>query len=274
MKSLQGKIMLITGASSGIGAATAKAAAWEGAHVILLARTRSKLEKVSEEIRQAGGHASIYPVDLTDIGSVTEATAKIKTESGIPDIIMNNAGVGKWLFTDETSSEEAVTMMAAPYFFAFFITRAFIQDMLGRNSGYIINMTSVASRMVWPGAAGYTAARWAMRGFTEALRADLAGTNIRTMLVTFAKVKSPYWQNNPGSEERIPKAQSLIPVLTPEEAAAAIIKGIKRNRHEVISPFMLRVVVVLNYLFPGVTRWLMNITGYKRVNLVRRHSPF
>ena len=155
-------------------------------------------------------------------------------------------------------------MMAAPYFAAFFVTRAFLPAMLKRDSGYIVNMTSAAAWMAWPGATAYTAARWAMRGFAEALRADLAGTHIRTMLVTFAKVQSSYFENNPGTEERIPSAQSLLPVLTPEQAAAAIVHGIKRNQREVVAPPMLRVVLLLNTLFPSVTRRLMTSTGYRR----------
>ena len=136
--------------------------------------------------------------------------------------------------------------------------------MLNRNSGTIVNLTSIASRLVWPGATAYTAGRWAMRGFTQALEADLSGTQLRTMLVTFAAVRSAYWENNPGSEARIPKAQAMIPILTAEQAATAILNGLQRNRHEVIAPFMLRVVLALNYLFPFVTRRLMILTGYRR----------
>ncbi len=96
-----------------------------------------------------------------------------------------------------------------------------------------------------------------MHGFTEALQADLNGTGIRVMPVSFAKVASSYWENNPGSEEQLPKAQSMMRVLTPEEAAAAIISGVSRNKYEVIAPFMLGIVFALNRFFPSVTRWIM-----------------
>ena len=260
---LNGKTMLITGASSGIGAATARAAAREGARVILLARTQAKLEQIAGEIREDGGRAAVFPVDLTDAEAVAEAASKIVAESGTPDIILNNAGSGRWLFTEETSPQDAVSMMAAPYFAAFFVTRAFLPAMLERDSGYIVNMTSAASWTVWPGATAYTAGRWAMRGFAEALRADLAGTHVRTMLVTLAKVKGSYWENNPGSEERVPGVQSMIPVLTPAQAAEAIIQGIKRDKREVAAPLMLRITLVMAHLFPSMTRWLMTSTGYR-----------
>ncbi len=264
---LNGKTMLITGASSGIGAATARAAAREGARVILLARTQAKLEQVAGEIRKDGGdggRVAVFPVDLTDAQAVAEVAAQVTAELGTPDVIFNNAGTGRWLFAEETSPQDAVAMMAAPYFAAFFVTRAFLPAMLERDSGTIIAMTSVAAWMAWPGATAYTAGRWAMRGFAEALRADLANTHIRTMLVTFAKVQSSYFENNPGSEERVPGVQSMLPVLTPGQAAAAIVQGIKRDQREVAAPLMLRATLIMNALFPSVTRRLMASTGYRR----------
>ena len=261
---LNDKIMVVTGASSGIGAATAKSAAREGAKLVLLARNQAKLEAVAEEIRQSGKAAHPYAVDLTVADAVSEVAKKITAEVGPPDILFNNAGAGRWLSVEETEPDEAVKMMAAPYFAAFFVTRAFLPGMLQRNNGYIINMTSAASRLAWPGATAYIAARWAMHGFAEGLRADLSGTNIRTMLVTFAKVTSSYWENNPGSEERLPQAQSMMRVLTPEEAAQAIINGINRDKQEVVAPFMLRFVFALNYLFPNTTRRMMSAGGKQR----------
>lgn len=261
---LKEKILLVTGASSGIGASTARLAAREGARVLLLARSEEKLECLAGEIRREGGRAWVYPVDLTDAEAVAEVARRITREVGTPDIIVNNAGAGRWLSLEETGSEEAVTMMAVPYFAAVFLTRAFLPGMLARNSGLIVNVTSLASYIVWPGAVAYTAARWALRGFTEALRADLSGTNIHTLLATFAAVSSPYWEHNPGSEERVPTAQAMIPILSPDEAATFILRGMKRRRSIVIAPTMVRIIVLLNALFPPVTRRLMTTTGYQR----------
>ncbi len=259
---LKDKLILITGASSGIGAATALAAAREGARPILLARSPGKLRQVADTIARNGGTAFHYAVDLTEAAAVPTTAATILREVGTPDILLNNAGAGKWLSITETSPTEAVDMMAAPYFAAFYTTRAFLPAMLARNQGTMVNITSVASRIVWPGATAYSAGRWAMRGFTEALRADLNRTRLQVMLVTFAKVQSDYWANNPGSEARIPRAQAMIPTLTPEAAAEAILIGLRRGQQEVMAPFMLRLVVWLNTLFPGYTRQLMTTTGW------------
>ncbi len=261
---LKNKTMLITGASSGIGAATAKAAAREGARVLLLARTQAKLEKVAAEIQARGGEARVWPVDVSQPEQVRQVARQITDETGAPDIIFNNAGAGRWLFTEETEMGEAAEMMAVPYLAAFYVTQAFLPAMLRRNSGLILNMSSVAAYLPWPGATAYAAARWAMRGFTEALRADLHGTNVRAALIVFAKVQSDFWAHNPGSEERVPGAQAMIPVITTEQAAAAVVRGIKRDRRVIMTPFMLRVVLGMDALFPGPTRWLLNNTGAKR----------
>ena len=138
---------------------------------------------------------------------------RISADVGTPDIIVNNAGAGQWKFVDETTQQEAVQMMAVPYFAAFYVTHAFLPGMLRRNAGHIVNVSSVGSRFVWPGATAYLAARWAVRGFTEALRADLAGTRIGVTLFECGVVRSPYWEHNPGSRERVPKMGKLVPKL-------------------------------------------------------------
>ncbi|MBL8156150.1 MAG: SDR family oxidoreductase, partial [Anaerolineae bacterium] len=251
---LNRKLMLITGASSGIGAATAKLAAQEGARVVLVARSADKLAKVAGEIRSSGGQAYTYPADLTDWQAVSATAEQIATELGTPDVLFNNAGAGRWLYADETDLSEAVAMMAAPYFAAFFMTRALLPAMLQRDSGLIINMTSLAAFLTWPGATAYTAARWAVRGYSEALRADLSGTGVRTMLTCFAAVQSEYWTNNVGSEAHIPAAQKSIPMLSPEEAARAILMGIHQDRDFVTAPRMVKVIITMSQWFPGLMR--------------------
>ena len=257
----RGKTALITGASSGIGAATARALADAGARVLLVARRAAELEKVAGSI---GTEATVYPVDLSNASAVTQLAARISSTVGTPDIIVNNAGAGQWKFVDETTPEEAVQMMAVPYFAAFYVIRAFLPAMLLRNTGHIVNVSSVGSRFVWPGATAYLAARWAVRGFTEALRADLTGTGIGVTLFESGVVKSPYWEHNRGSLERVPKMGKLIPELTPEAAARAIVRGIERKQKLVVVPFMMKLTYWQHAVFPGVVQWLMTHTGYRR----------
>jgi short-subunit dehydrogenase len=261
---IEGTLAVVTGASSGIGEATAKALAEKGARVALLARRRDALEDVAAAIVRAGGEARAYPVDCTDAEAVSEVAERIKSELGVPDIIVNNAGAGAWRFIEETSPAEAVEMMAAPYYAAFNVTRAFISDMLVLDRGRIVNVNSPASRIPWPGAVAYTAARWAQRGFAEALRADLYGTGIRVTHFVAGLTKSPYWEHNPGSRERLPKIAKLVPPITADEAAEALVRGIERDKREVVTPFMMKVVYIEHALAPRLVEWLMQATGHKR----------
>lgn len=262
--SLQNKTVLITGASSGIGAATAKEFAAKGATVLLVARTQNKLQKVVSNIIENGGKAKYFVADISDFKVVQKLAEKVKNEVGVPDIIVNNAGQGIWKFMDETSYEEVSKMMAVPYFASFYMTKAFLPEMQKRNSGHIVNMTSYAGFIAFSGATAYIAARTAMIGFHNALTADLYGTKIKTSLAYFAKVKSDYWQNNPGSEERLPTLQSLIPVITTEKAAKAIVNGVRKGKRKIATPFMIFVMNFLIRYTPRISRLIILKTGFKR----------
>lgn len=244
---------MITGASGGIGAATAREMAKAGAKLILVARTESKLKVVAEEIRSAGGQAYVYACDLGDSAAVAETAARIKADVGVPDILINNAGAGRWLAVEETDPQEAVSMMAAPYFAAFFMTRAFVQDMCRRGSGRIANVNSPMAYLVIPGATGYAASRCALHG-----------TGVGVTHLVFGEVTSDYFANNPGSHERIPAISKIIPVLSPEQTARLIVRAIENDRSELIRPLMMKMVVVFNRWMPRISSWLMRVTGWKR----------
>jgi short-subunit dehydrogenase len=260
---LSGSRVLVTGASSGIGAATARAMAARGAGVALLARTRAALEAVAAEIRTAGGRAHVFPVDLADHAAVDAVAPRLRADFGTPNVIVNSAGAGRWLFAEETDPAEAVQMMGAPYFAAFFVTRAFLPAMLARGSGHVVNVNSPIARLIWPGATGYAAARYAMQGFTDALRADLFGTGLRVTAVVAGKVETPYFAHNPGTLERAPGAARLIPAVQPEQVAAAIVRAVEYNQREVVMPFMLRVFFTLHTFFPWLTESLAVRTGWR-----------
>ncbi len=261
---IRGKLVLITGASSGIGAATAKAMAREGGRIILLARRRADLEKVAAEIKAKGGEAWVYPVDIADATVVEQVAQAIQAEVGVPDILINNAGAGRWLPVEETAPEEAVQMMAAPYFGAFYVTRAFLPAMRRRGTGHLVHVTSPAGFVAWPNATAYTVARWAMRGFHEALRSDLADTQIHSTLIAPTAVASTYFANNPGGEERLPGIAKLYGKLTPEQVAEAMVKAVQREKRQVIIPASLDWTLRLHRVFPRLIEWMLLRTAAKR----------
>ena len=232
--------------------------------MLLLARNGAALDAVAAEITTAGGEAHVLATDLSDPEAVARAAATIQRDLGTPDVLVNNAGAGRWLFAEETPAAEAVQMMAVPYFAAFYVTRAFLPAMLERASGQIVNITSPAAFVTWPGATGYTVARWAMRGFSEALRADLHDTGIGVTLVTSAAVRSAYLKNNPGAAERMPGVAKLFGSLSPEEVADGIVRAIERQPREIFLPFRTRLGVLAHRFFPRPVELLLIRTGWKR----------
>ncbi len=226
--------------------------------MVLLARNKARLDAVASDIRSRGGKADVYAVDLADPHAISTAAPAIVSAFGVPDILVNNAGAGRWLPILETTAEEAAQMMAVPYLAAFNLTREFLGGMLARGKGHIVNVTSVASRLAWPGAVAYTAARWAVEGFTKALRADLYGSGIGVTLAVFGTVDTPYWEHNPGSREKLPRRAAQIHALTSDEVAVAIADGIEKNKRIVIKPAIFRLLFLLNALFPARTEAMMS----------------
>jgi short-subunit dehydrogenase len=250
---IDGTRALITGASSGIGAATAQALASRGASVILIARNAERLTAVASTIEVAGGHATTYVADLAQPQEVSRVAQLLLQRHGVPDVLVNNAGAGRWLAITETSPDELNAMMAVPFLAAFNLTRELLPGMRQRGTGYIVNVTSIAGFLVWPNAAGYISTRWAMRGFNEALRAEVYGSRIGVSLVGFAQVNSSFWEHNPGSWERLPAAAHRLRTLTPNDAAAAIVEAIDKEKRLVLRPRMIHFLRLLNTLLPRGT---------------------
>jgi uncharacterized protein len=245
------KLVLVTGASSGIGEATALRYGAAGAHVLLLARNAERLYGVAHAIRETGGTATAFPIDLEGAGATKETAARIESEIGVPDLLINNAGAGRWLPLLETSPEEARAMMDVPYLAAFNLTRAFAPAMIARGSGGLVFITSPASYLAWPNASAYIAARRALAGFAEALQSELKGTGVAVTLVVLGSVDTPYWQHNPDSLENVPKTDPrLMPTLTPTQAAEAIYNGAEAKKAFVVKPALYRALFVMNALFP------------------------
>jgi short-subunit dehydrogenase len=247
---IAGTRALVTGASSGIGAATARALASRGASVVLVARNADRLTAVATAIEAAGGHSTAFVADLAEPQEVSRLARLVSEQVGVPDILVNNAGAGRWLAIAETSAEDVSAMVAVPFLAAFNLTRELLPAMRQRGTGHIVNVTSIGSFLVWPNAAGYISTRWAMRGFHEALRAELHGSPIGVSLVGFSQVSSNYWEHNPGSWDRLPDAARWLRTLTPDDAGAAVVEAIEKQKRLVLRPRMIYLLRLLNALMP------------------------
>ncbi len=254
-----GRLALVTGASSGIGAEIARALAARGARLILVARTREKLESLAAEL---GGETVVMPADLSDLEDVKRLAADLLAGPGAPDILVNNAGAGRWRAVDENEPGESLDQMSLPYLAAFELTRELVPAMIARGSGQILNMTSIAGFMTIPGASGYAASRWAMRSFSNQLYEDLKGTGVGVSLLAPAEVDSPYFDNNPGSKERIPKIGALIGTIEPADVAREAVAQIESEQRQRIIPWRAR--WMLRTTPPALLRALVSRTGWKR----------
>ncbi len=259
------RIAVITGASSGIGAATASALAATGWRVVLVARRADRLDELAAVIAEAGGEAMVEALDASDGAAVDAMADRIRSTWGAPALVVNSAGAGIWRFLEETSAAEVDSMIGAPYLAAAQTSRAFVGGMIAAGRGHLIHIGSPASVIPWPGATAYTASRWALRGLHEALRQDLGGTGVTSSLVYFGEVSSEYFDANPGSHEHIPSLGRSIPVSTSERCAEVILDVVRRPRPVVYHPFALHLLAWTAAVLPGPTRWLIARTG-------RRHG--
>jgi NADP-dependent 3-hydroxy acid dehydrogenase YdfG len=254
------KVALVTGASSGIGAATARLLAADGWQVVLVARRAERLLELAGEIENAGGSVMVEALDAADGAAVEAMADRVRAHWPAPSLVVNSAGAGVWRFLEETSPEQILDMIGAPYLAAANASRAFMSDMLG-GGGAVIHVGSPASLMPWPGATAYTASRWALRGLHEALCMDLVGTGVTSSMIYFGEVSSEYFEANPGSRQHIPAIGGWIPVTTPEDCARVLLGVVRRPRRVVFHPFQLRLMWWLAKIMPAPTRWLIARTG-------------
>lgn len=150
-------------------------------------------------------------------------------------------------------------MMEAPYLAAFNVVRAFLPAMRAKGQGVIIHVNSPAAFAPWPGATGYSAARWALHGLHEALLQDLAGTGVRSCQAVFGKVDTPYFGANDVDMARIPWLNRFVPALTPQDCARTVLSLAERPRTLVARPFPLGLLIWAAAWFPGPMRWLLRL---------------
>ena len=261
---LAGALCVVTGASSGIGRATALLLAQKGARVVLVARSALALQQLEAEIGAAGGTAWARPTDLTQPAQVAHLRDWVLEQQGIPQVLVHSAGAGRWQFLDDTSLDELHQLLATPFWAAAYLTRELLPTMRQANRGIILSVCSPVSRLTWPGATGYAASRWALNGLTEALRADLWRTGLQVCAFFPGKVDSEYFQRNSDTEHRIPLVGRLIPTSTPQQVAVRLVRALEREEAQVFFPWMLGVFDGFARWFPGLARYLAWRTGHAR----------
>jgi len=224
MESLKGKTALITGAGKGIGRSIALALAAEGVHVGLLARTAKDLQNLTDELKSEGHNCSMVTADVSDIQSVNTAISSLITEMGIIDILINNAGIGKFGKFLELEPAEWEEQIRVNLFGVYYVTRAVLPQMIERQTGDIINISSTAGLKGSALTSAYSASKFGIMGLTESLMQEVRKHNIRvtamtpSTVVTDLAIRSNLINNN---EEK---------VMHPEDLAELIVAQLKLNR--------------------------------------------
>ncbi len=246
------QLAVVTGASSGIGAATARVLVASGWTVVLVARREARLRELQVQLDAFGaGHAVVEPLDGSDPEAVAAMAERVRARFGVPGAIVNSAGAGVWRWPEDTPPAEMERMLDAPFRSAYHVTSAFLPGLLAQRAGVIVHVGSPASITPWPGATGYAISRWALRGYHEALRQDLHGTGVHSSHVLFGEVTSEYFVANPDSYEHIPGLGKLIPAITPLQAAEVIVRTIHAPRDEVLYPRTLAMLALAGRFAPG-----------------------
>jgi short-subunit dehydrogenase len=236
----QPKIALITGASSGIGEATARQLAREGFTVVLAARRAELLHKLANEITATNATAYAIPTDMTQPAQIEALAQQALQRCGQVDVLVNNAGVGQQAKAYEASDEVIEYIMRTNFTAAVQLARALVPHMLARNSGHVINVASVSGYVTVAGSSIYAASKHALRAWNDGLRRDLRGTNVRASLVSPGFIRTPMTEG------------IRAPMPGPEAIANAISRLINKPKREVIVPGIYRLGVWLEAVMPGV----------------------
>jgi NADP-dependent 3-hydroxy acid dehydrogenase YdfG len=248
---LKGKIVFVTGASSGIGAATALAFAAEGARLLLAARRMDKLAAVAEAALKSGAEAiHTFSLDVRDRNAVKQAIDKLPAEWAAIDVLVNNAGLSRGLDKlYQGNINDWDEMIDTNVKGLLYVTRAVVPGMVERGRGHVINLGSVAGEMTYPNGAVYCASKAAERAINDGLREDVLGTPIRVTSVDPGMVESEFsLVRFHGDAERAAKVYQNIKPLTPEDVAETIVWAASRPEHVNIARVVLTPVHQANAL--------------------------
>lgn len=201
---LQGRHVVVTGASSGIGRAIAKAFGAEGAAVWLGARDEKALADAAREVEEAGGEARWHRLDVTDESSVAAFAARIAREAPGVDVLVNNAGVGAWGRVEDTDAATWRRVLDTNLTGPFLVTKALLPQLRRREGRrQVVNIVSVAGKSAGAGGGTYSASKFGLRGWTEALASELAGEGIRVTAVLPGYVATPMVEGAAAKERMI-----------------------------------------------------------------------
>ncbi|MBI3811555.1 MAG: SDR family NAD(P)-dependent oxidoreductase [Nitrospirae bacterium] len=250
----ENKIAIVTGASGGIGRAIALAFADQCASVALLSRNRDRLENLAGEIRAKTHRESlILSADVRSPAEIRKAIEQVMDRHGRIDYLVNVAGIISYKPFLELTLDEIDAMMSVNYFGTVACVRAVLPVMLRQKTGHIVNIGSTAGRRGFPMETGYCASKFAVAGFSEALRMELHGTGVHISLLSPGIVDTPMARDFLS----LPGIREEVHPLSAELIASWVLKAVEEERVEVILPFSTKMVIRLNSVAPRWADWII-----------------
>lgn len=246
---------MITGASSGIGRAAALEFARHGADLALAARRGELLETVAVECRGLGVRAIAIPTDVNHSESANLLMKTAARELGPIDILVNNAGFGLFGTIEQTPSEDIEAMMRTNYLGTVYCTKAVLPSMLERRSGTIVNLASIVGLMGFFRMGAYCASKFAIVGFSEALRDEVIDRGVRVCMVCPGTVETDFFRL--AERGKMPAASRLILGIRPQRVARAIRRAAQRGSYRIILPWTASLYMKFKELFPRSAHFLM-----------------
>ncbi len=239
---LEGKVAIVTGASAGIGEATAIALGFEGAKVVLAARRGDRLEALAQRIADSGGEALPIITDITDENQVQNLVQKTNAEFGRIDILVNNAGVAFVGPIDGANTSDWRRMIDINVVGLLYATHAVLPILKAQGTGHIVNISSVAGRTAREDIAVYNATKWAVNGFSEALRKEVYKHNIRVTIIEPGLVNTEINQNvnDPVVKKRSEERRQSVTPLESEDIAAAIVYAVTQPQRVNVNEILIR----------------------------------
>ncbi len=267
-ESLKGKVVLITGASSGFGADTARLFARQGCVVALAARRVDRLRELVEEIRHAGGEAMAIPMNITQRVEIEKTVRTVLDAYGRIDILFNNAGFGRLQWLEELDPElDIEAMLNVNLTGLILVTRAVLPHMYRQRAGHVINMSSIAGWVAAPLYTIYSASKYGVRGFTDALRRETAPFGVKVSGIYPGPAVTEFSQH---SGSNVIKKKLKLPgflYLSSEAVARRIVRLASHPRRNAILPWYYHIVIALTRLFPGLVDLILDVGFVRRFHL-------